>query len=517
MIWIEDVDYGGEADGIATVVDCGRLRLTVHNRTAHANFVSLQSAKHESLVRFEAMGSSAPFGDLFSSDDFDSQGFLHAPTPRWSDQADSVSPFSDSYPSLSTDHQRALRSSTPCLRPHLRAQKLTLLQPSEWDQNKTYNDDPPICLCITIGWKVTLNGKPFRRDTEQDVVLTLASYWELFLHSKVEDAAAKKRAQEKAMTLQGAEITVSVKQRGERPLIKQYNETNIDWSTIEKQLIKWGEVFPGKELRVDLSVNYKDSEDAGQQLKTSSAKRPDKRSARSATQQMRAELDAELDDQQASGKPAIWPGVFHLFRCLLSSCNAPNYCWPDPVAGVHRKLNNPMLKKLVKYAEDGNPLNTPNDVPEGLREEIRLEDQQRYDRKRKARAVSPQHYPPVNITNYLPGHPEPASLQPPDVKADSVNAAPKAVSALDIPGFRDDAVKDYVHYLQSKVRNKRHQAEFEKAGNIVLDDFLDLDQVYQEHNTDFFTARDVKLAPAIQFIRDIPAFVRHRQAKDNYV
>lgn len=88
------------------------------------------------------------------------------------------------------------------------------------------------------------------------------------------------------------------------------------------------------------------------------------------------------------------------------------------------------------------------------------------------------------------------------------------MSALDIPGYRDDAVKDYVHYLQGKVRSKRHQTEFEKAGNIVLDDFLDLDQVYQDHNAEYFTARDVKLAPAIQFIKDIPAFVKHRQANE---
>jgi hypothetical protein len=54
--------------------------------------------------------------------------------------------------------------------------ELALLQLSEWDQTKTYNDDPPTCLRVTIGWKVTLNGKPFAQDTEQDVVLTLACF-----------------------------------------------------------------------------------------------------------------------------------------------------------------------------------------------------------------------------------------------------------------------------------------------------------------------------------------------------
>ena len=83
------------------------------------------------------------------------------------------------------------KASTPCLRPRPRPEKLALLQLSEWDQGKTYDDDPPTCLCATIGWKATLSGKPFARDTEQDVVLTLAPSWELFLYPKEEKVVAK--------------------------------------------------------------------------------------------------------------------------------------------------------------------------------------------------------------------------------------------------------------------------------------------------------------------------------------
>ncbi|KIV89770.1 hypothetical protein PV10_07148 [Exophiala mesophila] len=67
--------------------------------------------------------------------------------------------------------------------------------------------------------------------------------------------------------------------------------------------------------------------------------------------------------------------------------------------------------------------------------------------------------------------------QSPRMKAKLVNATSTTLSALNIPGYHDDAVKDYVRYLQGQVRNERHQAEFEKAGDIVLEDFMDLDQV----------------------------------------
>lgn len=38
--------------------------------------------------------------------------------------------------------------------------------------------------------------------------------------------------------------------------------------------------------------------------------------------------------------------------------------------------------------------------------------------------------------------------------------------------------------------------------------------MYQENRPELFTSRDVKLTPAAQFIRDIPAFVKCRQAND---
>ena len=40
-------------------------------------------------------------------------------------------------------------------------------------------------------------------------------------------------------------------------LTKSFHETTIDWSEIEAQLIKWGELFlAGKKLRVNISFNY---------------------------------------------------------------------------------------------------------------------------------------------------------------------------------------------------------------------------------------------------------------------
>ena len=70
-------------------------------------------------------------------------------------------------------------------------------------------------------------------------------------------------------------VVISVTERSERDLIKQFNSTEVDWSIVEKQLLAWGELLrAGKKLGVDLSFNYLES---GPQSVNSSSKRGDKR------------------------------------------------------------------------------------------------------------------------------------------------------------------------------------------------------------------------------------------------
>jgi hypothetical protein len=56
-------------------------------------------------------------------------------------------------------------------RSRLRPAKLELLDWSEWDQTKAYDERPPTCLHYSTVWKVTLNNKLMCKDTEQDLIL----------------------------------------------------------------------------------------------------------------------------------------------------------------------------------------------------------------------------------------------------------------------------------------------------------------------------------------------------------
>jgi len=110
--------------------------------------------------------------------------------------------------------------------------------------------------------------------------------------------------------------------RTERDLVKIFDDLDIDWSLVEKQFIKWGELFRAcKKLRVSISFNYTDSYQSSARTQRGGNKR-----GSSATQWMLVELDAatQLDaDQEGSCQPSAWKEGY----AVCPPCNKGPYCW----------------------------------------------------------------------------------------------------------------------------------------------------------------------------------------------
>jgi hypothetical protein len=245
-----------------------------------------QSASHSQSM-IQEMSSTDPFYDTFpleSCEDWEPFDFLQVPDTDTVHAADSPPIPSSTEPvenTLEIANQNTPSSQLSCGQQASQADKLGLVQLNNWDEEKTYDEDPPSCIHYSIEWKVTLNSKVITKDTEQDLVLAPASYWRLVLQPKLEKLLRRKTSQNKCARSDDTNVVVSVADRSQRDLTKRFEDTDIDWSIVERQLVAWGELFrSGKKLRVDLSFNYVET---GQQSTQSSSRKGDKRGSSSGT------------------------------------------------------------------------------------------------------------------------------------------------------------------------------------------------------------------------------------------
>jgi hypothetical protein len=400
--------------------------------------------------------------------------------------------------------------------------KLQLLHVDEWVEGEAYDELVPNCIHYSIEWKVTFNNKLISKDTEQNLVLAPSFYWPLFLQPKLEKLLCKKLPSNKRVRPDDANVVISVTERSERDLTKRFDETDIDWLVVEKQLVAWGELFrAGKKLRVDISFNYIE---AGQ-LQTSLVRKGDKRSSSSATQQMRTESHTQVDAEEAStGEPSVWRDVYNLMRCPGPPCHLGPHCWRDPVGRKHYKLKTHQLKALIRHVEHGGHLRTHDDVPEGIREQIYAEEQQRLERHQRAAHVPSSNIPPINITNVLPG-PSSQSLMPTLAMANSQSIPPRSIEAvtepLSIHGLRDIALKEYTVWQQSQVSDDILKTEYMIAYEKAMEAGLDLEQIHEDQDPEFFMSKDndkdkdkgvgVRPGVARRFVKDIPYWITQQR------
>jgi hypothetical protein len=99
-----------------------------------------------------------------------------------------------------------------------------------------------------IEWKVTLNNRTVAKDTEQNLVLAPRFHWRLFLQPKLKELLIRKHPHRK---LESDDTSVVVSATRQKGFTLRFEGTDIDWNSVEKQLLDWGELFlAGKKLRL---------------------------------------------------------------------------------------------------------------------------------------------------------------------------------------------------------------------------------------------------------------------------
>jgi hypothetical protein len=383
---------------------------------------------------------------------------------------------------------------------------------SEWQEDSIYDDDPPSYIHYSIEWKVTLNNKVVSKDTELEVVLAPDIYWRKLLQPKLEKLLCKKLAKNRLVKSEDTNVVVSVNDRSQRDLTKRFDDTDLDWTVIERQLLKWARLFrAGKKLRLDLSFNYVE---VTQPLSVTN-RTADKRGSSSVTRQMLTERTDQLDAEEGTtGVQSIWQMVYSLMRCPGAPCHLGPHCWRDPHGKKHYKLKTHHLKSMIRFVEQGNNLQNHGDVPDDIRQQLYAEEQQWLERRQKAPIASQAAFPPINITNVLPAHANQAEYSESDMGTQAVNVRTTAsqLKRLGISGLRDVAMKDYSQWQQSNVDSEELKEEFQKACDMALADGLDLELLHADQDSQFFSNKGIKRGIARRFVGDIDRWAkRHKR------
>lgn len=379
------------------------------------------------------------------------------------------------------------------------------------DYDNAWDEQSPGCIHYQIEWKAKLNNRVVVKDTKQDLTLPPSSYWE-DIKKEANNILRRKIARSRRVRLDDTNMVLSVK--SQRDIDKRFEGTAVDWQIVEKQLLAWAYLFRlGKKIRLQISINYID--DSGPPSST------DKRGKSSTTRRMLSNRDIQIDAEQTSGHDPVWRDIYRIMRCPGPPCrHEGQYCWQDPEGKRHHRLNTHHLKALIKYVEQGGVLEDHDDVPDSFREQLYAEEEQRREKQKKDQdnTKTGSSSPPTIINNFLSTVSTGSSqLSTPHSCANEVSpVTSRNAEPVVIHGLLDIAVDEYTEWQLSRVQNQTFRDNIRRAREVTLEYCLDLSQIHEDQNPEFFVQHEVKLGAARRFVRDIHLWVKQRGEATSY-
>ncbi|KAJ5246692.1 hypothetical protein N7468_001675 [Penicillium chermesinum] len=343
-------------------------------------------------------------------------------------------------------------------------------------------------------WKVKVNNRFRWEDTVKSVTLIPSAYWSSVLKGNLEKVLQERVPHSRRVRSDGTSVVIAVDDRKHKNVKVWFQSYDIDWTAVEKQFLAWGKLYTrGKELRVTIIFNYIEDN----LLSGNVAGRGDKRGKSSVTNKMLNEREAQLDaEEHVSGQQSIWRAVYGLIRCPSPSCHLGPHL-------LHYQLRTHHSKRLIAYVEGGGVLECQDDVPETIREELYMEEQQRLEhlQSKSNKSLAFRSCPSINIS-FMGAQP---SLPAVNSTAASVLSSEQnqqgILPTIDRP--RDVAVREYNAWQETNVIDETLKAQFQLACDVTLANGLDLEQIHENRDPNFFVKNGVVVGIARRFVGDI--------------
>jgi len=162
------------------------------------------------------------------------------------------------------------------------------------------------------------------------------------------------------------------------------------------------------------------------------------------------------------------------------------------------------LKKFTRYVQQERIIEIYNNISDSFCEQFYTEKNQRFDRRKKNSDIFiyGSIYYPVHF--YLLFQ---ISFSATTAAAEYTTPVSKQTDPIDISGLLDIAVKEYTIWYQLRISSETFRGNIQKARDVALENCLDLKQIHDDQDPEFFVKNGVKAGAARRFVSDIARWV----------
>jgi hypothetical protein len=153
----------------------------------------------------------------------------------------------------------------------------------------------------------------------------------------------------------------------------------------------------------------------------------------------------------------------------------------------------------------GNKLDSHNDIPDQVRQQLYAEADQRASRCQDARRT------PAPIQQ-LQANTRAATTAPEHASSTAAIVPPAVLESLDIPGPHEDAIRNYVTWQQGQATSDEWISQYAKAGDILLKQGFKLGLFYERQLVDLLTDEGILRGIALTFHSEIPKWLSENRS-----